>query len=66
MNVPSSLPLASRNFFGARTNPAPHALAQRIAATFPNIAAATLTNFNCLLPNGVIAKLNNRGAVSLT
>jgi len=63
---PSSLPQASRRFFAPRFNPAPHALAQRIAASFPDIAAATLTDSNCLLPKGFISKVNNRGAVSLT
>jgi len=63
---PSSLPSASRHFFAVRTYPAPHALAQRISAAFPDIAAATLTDSNCLLPKGFIAKVNNRGAVSLT
>ena len=63
---PSSLPLASRRFFAAGTDPAPHALAQRITAAFPKIAAATLTDSQCLLPNGFIAKVNKRGAVSLT
>jgi len=63
---PSSLPLASRGFFAARTDPAGHALAQRIPAAFPDIAAATLNDSNCLLPKGFIAKVNNRGAVSLT
>jgi len=62
----SSLPQASKRFFAPRSNPAPHALAQRIAASFPDIAAATLTDSNCLLPNGFIARVNNRGAVSLT
>ena len=66
LKTPSSLPLASRRFFTPRSNPAPHALAQRIAASFPDIAAATLTDSNCLLPKGFIAKVNNRGAFSLT
>ena len=66
LKFPSSLPLASSRFFAARTNPAPHALAQRITAAFPDIAAATLSDSNCLLPKGFIAKVNNRGAVSLT
>jgi len=61
-----SLPLASRGCSSARSNPAPHALAQRIAASFPDIAAATLTESNCLLQKGFIVKVNNRGAVSLT
>jgi len=64
--IPLSLPQASRRFFAPRSNPAPHALAQRIAASFPDITAATLTESNCLLPKGFIAKVNNRGAVSLT
>ena len=62
----SSLPQASRRFFASRSNPAPQALAQRIASTFPDIAAVTLSDSNCLLQNGCIAKVNNRGAVSLT
>jgi len=62
----SSLPLASRRFFAARTDPAPHPLAQRLTAAFPDIAAATLSASNCLLPKRFIAKVNNRGAVSLT
>jgi len=62
----SSLPLASRRFFPTRTNPAPHALVQCIAGAFPDAAAATLSDSNCLLPRGFIAKVNNRGAVSLT
>jgi len=66
MKAPSSLALASRRFFAARTNPVPHALAQHITAAFPDIAATTLTDSNCLLPKGFIAKVNNRGAVSLT
>jgi len=66
IRTPPSLPLASRRFFAPRSEPAPHALAQRIAASFPDIAAATLTDSNCLLPKGFIAKVNNRGAVSLT
>jgi len=57
--TPSSLPQASRRFFAPGSNPAPHALAQRIAASFPDIAAATLTDSNCLLPKGFIAKVNN-------
>jgi len=64
--TPSSLPQASRRFFASRSNPAPHALAQRIASTFPDIAAATLSESNCLLPKAFIAKVNNQGAVSLT
>jgi len=63
---PSSLPLACRRFFAATTDPAPHALAQRITAGFPDIAATTLTDSNCRLPKGFIAKVNSRGAVSLT
>ena len=63
---PSSLSLASSQFFAARTDPALHALAQRITAALPDIGAATLTDSNCLLPKGFIAKVNNRGAVSLT
>ena len=62
----SSLPLALRHFFTTRSCPALHALAQCIAATFPSIAGATLTKWNCLLPKGFIAKVNNPGAVSLT
>jgi len=66
INTPSSLSQASRRFFASRSSPAPHALAQRIASTFPDIAAATRSESNCLLPKGFIAKVNNRGAVSLT
>jgi len=66
IKTPFSLPQASRRFFASRSNPAPHALAQRIASTFPDIAAATLSESNCLLPKGFIAKVNNRGTVSLT
>jgi len=66
IRTPSSFPQASRGFFAPRSNPAPHALAQHIAASFPDIATATLTESNCLLPKGFIAKVNNRGAVSLT
>jgi len=66
IKIPSSLPQASRRFFASRSNPAPHALAQRIVSTFPDIAAATLSESNCLLSKGFIAKLNKRGAVSLT
>lgn len=55
---PWSLPLASRRFFAVRTDPVPHALGQRNAATFPNIAATTLTDYNCLLPQGFISKVN--------
>jgi len=62
----SFLPQASRRFFTSRSTPAPHALARRIASTFPDIAAATLSESNCLLPKGFIARVNNRGAVSLT
>jgi len=61
-----SLPQASRRFFASRSNPAPHALAQRIVSSFPDIAAATLSESNCLLPKGFIAKVHNRGAVSRT
>jgi len=64
--TPSSLPQALRRFFAPRSNPAPHALAQHIAATWPDIAATTLTECNCLLPKGFIAKVNNGGTVSLT
>ena len=32
----------------------------------PNIAAATHTESNCLLPKHLFAKVNNRGAVSFT
>jgi len=66
MKSPSSLPQASSRFFAPRSNPAPHALAQRIATSFPDIAAATLTDSNYLLPKGFIVKVNNRGAISLT
>jgi len=66
IKTPSSLPLASRRFYAPRYEPAPHPLALGIAASFPDIAAATLTESNCLLPKGFIAKVNNRGAVSLT
>ena len=54
------------SFFAARTDHIPHALAQRIAATLPDIAAATLTNSNHLLPKGFIMKVHSRGAVSVT
>jgi len=64
--TPSSLPQVTRGFFAPRYSPAPHSLGQRITASFPDIAAATLTESNCLLPKGFIAKVNNRGAVSLT
>jgi len=43
----SPLPQASRQFFTSRSNPAPHALAQRIASSWPDIAAATLSESNC-------------------
>jgi len=62
----SSLPVGSRCFFPSRFNPAPQALAQRIAASFPDMAAATLTDSNSLLPKGFIARVTNSGAVSLT
>jgi len=65
MKTPLALPLASRRFCAPRSEPAPHALAHRIAASFPAIAAATLTESNCLLPKDVIAKMDNQGAVSL-
>jgi len=61
-----SLPLASKSFFPARSNPAPHPLAQPIAAFFPDIAGATLTASNWFLHKGFITKVNNRGALSLT
>jgi len=61
-----SLPLASRLFYAARTKPTPYTLAQGRAATFPDIAAVILTDSNCLLPKGFIAKVNNRAAVSPT
>ena len=32
----------------------------------PDIVATALTESNCLLPKGFIAKINDRGAVSLT
>ena len=60
------LPYASRRFFAIRSSPAPHAQAQRIVKIFPNLVAITLTQSNCLLPKGYIAKVNDRGAVSLT
>ena len=56
---PSSLPLASRNSFTARTAPAPYTLGQRITTAFPDIAAATRTDSNGLLPKGFIDKVNN-------
>jgi len=56
---PSSVPLVWRCFFTARTNPAPYTLAYRIAASFPDIAAATLTDSYCLLLKGFIVKVNN-------
>ena len=55
----SSLPQASRRCLASRSNPAPHALAQRIASPFPDIAPATLSESNCLLPKAFIAKVNN-------
>jgi len=63
---PLSLPLASRCFFAPRSEPAPHALEQRIATSFPVIAAATLIESHSHLPKGFIAKVNNRGTVSPT
>jgi len=63
---PSSLPQASRCYFASPSNPAPQALALRVASTFADIAAATLLGSNCLLPKGFIVKVNNRGAGSLT
>jgi len=51
--------LASRRFFTDRSKPAPHAHAQCLAATFPDIAAAILAKSNCFLPKGFIAKVNN-------
>jgi len=64
--TPSPLPQASRRFFVPRSNPATHTLAQRIAPSFPDIAAATLRDSKCLLLKGFIAKVNNRVGVSLT
>jgi len=61
----SSLPLASRRFFTPRSEATPHALTHYIAVSFPDIAAATLTESNCLLSKGFIAKVNNPAAVSL-
>jgi len=66
MKTLSSPPKALRRFFAGRSKPAPHALAQRIASTYPDIAAATLSESNCLLLKGFITKVNNRGADSLT
>jgi len=66
LKPPSPLPFASRRFYAIRSEPAPHALASRIKQSFPDIVAASLTESNCLLPKGFIAKVNDRGAVSLT
>ena len=64
--TPQSLPYASRRFYAIRDSPAPHPLDSRIKRTLPDIVASTLTDSNCLLPKGVFAKVNDRGAVSLT
>ena len=61
-----SLTFASRRFFAIREMPLPHPLAARIARTFLDIVATTLTESNCLLPTGFRVKVNDRGAVSLT
>ena len=63
---PPSLPGAQRRFFAPRQSPAPHPDAPSIAATFPDIAARVLRESNCLLPLGVSATVNPRGAISLT
>ena len=62
----SSLPLAPCRFFAFRETPLLHPLAARIAKTFPDILATTLTESNCLLPKSFRVRVNNRGAVSLT
>ena len=64
--TPPSLLYASRRFYAIRNSPAPHPLAADIKRTFPDIVASTLSESNCLLPKGFFAKINDRGAVSLT
>ena len=63
---PPSLPHASRRFYAIRNSPAPHPLASNIKRSLPDIVASTLSDSNCLLPKGFFAKVNDRGAVSLT
>ena len=64
--TPPSLPYASRRFYAIRNSPAPHPLAADIKRTLPDIVASTLSDSNCLLPKAFFAKVNDRGAVSLT
>ena len=61
-----SLPYASRRFFAIHSSPTPHVQSQRIVTTLPDLISATLSKSNCLLPKGFIAKVNDRGTVSLT
>ena len=63
---PPSLPGAQRRFFAPRLSPVPHPEAPGTAATFPDIAAHVLRESNCLLPLGISASVNIRGAISLT
>ena len=53
-------------FFAIRSSPAPHAQSQRIVKNFHDIVATALTKSNCLLPKVFIARIIDRGAVSLT
>ena len=59
-------PPGLKTIFRFRIHPPPHPLAQHIACTFPDTAAATLSQSNWLPPKGFIAKVNKRGPASLT
>ena len=63
---PPSLPYASRRFYAISNSPAPQPLTADMKRTLPDIVASTLSDSNCLLPKGFFAKVNDRGAVSLT
>jgi len=67
LQKPKSLPgpTAERRFYAPRSTPTEHSESPMIAATFPNIASRLLRDANCTLPLAVIAKVNDRGSVTL-
>ena len=64
--APLSLLYATRRFYTIRNSPAPYPLASCFTKTLPDIVVSSLTESNCLLPKVFFAKVNDRGAVSLT
>jgi len=64
--VPVVPPLGLKTQFCCQNRPCPPCPCTTHSRQLLDIAAATLTDSNCLLPKGLIPQVNNRGAFSLT